>query len=130
MENTRKLKNVSLRNSLNNGRQLLFISTHCATWQINESTLPLPNARSGSIKPTTLPWWTDGVRALSSNFVSCHSEEINFHNITIVFIFSHYKMSITTFNCLFARYQWYCQLFEFLQLSCLILLYPVLQMSL
>lgn len=26
-----KAKNVSLRNSLNNGRQLLFISTHCAT---------------------------------------------------------------------------------------------------
>jgi len=86
MENTRRLKNVSLRNSLNNGRKLLFISIHCTTWQINESTLPLPNARSGSIKPTTLPLWTDGVRALSFNFVSCHSEELGLHNIAIVFI--------------------------------------------
>ena len=60
--------------------------THCATWQINESTLPLPNACSGSIKPTTLPLWTDGVRALSFNFVSCHSEELGLHNIAIVFI--------------------------------------------
>lgn len=43
-----------------------------------ESTLPLRLARSGPIKPTTLPLWTDGFTALSykvikvaENVVSC-----------------------------------------------------------
>ena len=89
MENTRRLKNVSLRNSLNNGRQLLFISTHCATWQINESTLPLPNACSGSIKPTTLPLWTDGSTALSYKVFSCAENIFSCCFYLFIFVFDY-----------------------------------------
>ena len=39
--------------------------------QFNESTLPLLPPRSGSIKPTSLPWWTDGFQALSFKFEYC-----------------------------------------------------------
>jgi len=37
-----------------------------------ESTLPLPSARSGYIKPTSLPLLTDGFRALSLIHIFSH----------------------------------------------------------